>query len=63
MIQVNTQFKFDIHLELMVSYQGLQSGLPMFVVGEFGTFQTFPKINDCLIRFDFSYFSNSKHPK
>ena len=35
------EFELDIHLELMVSYQGLQSGLPVFVVAEFGTFEIF----------------------
>ena len=31
------EFKFDRHLENMVSYQGLQDGLLVFLVGEFGT--------------------------
>ena len=34
-------FEFDIHLEHMVSCQGVQSGLPVFPVGEFGTFEIF----------------------
>ena len=32
-------FEFDRHLEHMVSYQGMQRGLPVFLVGEFGTFE------------------------
>ena len=35
------QFEFDRHLEHMVSYQGMQSGLLMFLVGEFGAFEIF----------------------
>ena len=35
------KFKFDRHLERMVSYRGMQSGLPMFLDGEFGTFKIF----------------------
>ena len=35
------EFEFDRHLEHMVSYQGMQSGLPVFLVGEFGTFEIF----------------------
>ena len=35
------EFEFNRHLELMVSYQGMQSGLPVFLVGEFGTFKIF----------------------
>ena len=31
------EFEFDIHLKHMVSYQGVQSGLPVFLVAEFGT--------------------------
>ena len=34
-------FEFDRHLEHMVSYQGMQSGLPVFLLGEFGTFEIF----------------------
>ena len=33
------EFEFDIHLEHMVSYQGMQSGLSVFRVAEFGTFE------------------------
>ena len=33
--------EFDRHLEHMFSYQGMQSRLPVFLVGEFGTFVTF----------------------
>ena len=32
------EFEFDRHLEHMFSCQGMQSGLPVFLVGEFGTF-------------------------
>ena len=34
-------FEFDRHLEHMVGYQDMQSGLPMFLVGELGTFEIF----------------------
>ena len=34
-------FEFDRHFEHMVSYQGLQSGLLVFLVGVFGTFEIF----------------------
>ena len=35
------EFEFDRHLEHMVSCQGMQSGLPAFLVGEFGAFERF----------------------
>ena len=35
------KFELDRHLEHMVNYQGMQNGLPMFLVGEFGTFEIF----------------------
>ena len=35
------EFELDKHLEHMVSYQGLQSRLLVFLVGEFGTFEIF----------------------
>ena len=35
------EFEFDRHLEHMFSYQGMQSELPGFLVGEFGTFEIF----------------------
>ena len=54
--------EFDRHLEHMVSYQGMQSGLPVFLVGEFGAFEIFMQ-NDCLAKPDFSYFSNWKRQK
>ena len=38
------EFEFDRHLEHMISYQGMQSGLPVFFVGEFGTFEIFMQI-------------------
>ena len=53
---------FISHLEHLVSYQGMQSGLPAFLVGELGSFKIFMK-NDCLVKPDFSYFSNYKHQK
>ena len=33
--------EFDRHLEHMASYHGMQSGLPVFLVSEFGTFEIF----------------------
>ena len=36
----------------MASYQGMQSGLPVFLVGEFGTFEIFMH-NEHLERPDF----------
>ena len=41
------EFEFDRHLEHMISYQGMQSGLPVFLVGEFGAFEIFVQ-NNCL---------------
>ena len=35
------EFQFDKHLEHMFSYQGKQSGLPVFLVGELGIFEIF----------------------
>ena len=49
LFETNTlEFEFDRHLEHMVTYtyQGMQSGLPVFVVGEFDTFEIFMQ-NDC----------------
>ena len=57
------EFEFDRHLEDTVSYQGMQSGLPVFLVGEFDTFSRFFVQNYCLVKPDFSYFSNYKHSK
>ena len=54
------EFEFDRHLEHIVSYLGMQSGLPVFLVGEFGTFEVLGK-NDCLVKLYSSYFSNYKH--
>ena len=48
---------FDRHLDHMVSYQEMQSGLLMFLVGEFGISRFLLK-NDCLEKTDFSYFSD-----
>ena len=56
------EFEFDRHLEHMVTYEGKQSGLPVFVAGEFGTFEIFMQ-NDCLVKPNFSYLSNYKHKK
>ena len=55
------EFEFDRHLEHMVNYQGMQTGLPVFLVGEFGTFEIF--MQKCLGKPDFSYFYNYKHQK
>ena len=33
------EIEFDRHLLHMVIYQGMQSGLPVFLVSEFGTFE------------------------
>ena len=41
----------DRHLKHMVSYQGMQSGLPVFVVGDFGAFDIFMP-NDCFAKPD-----------
>ena len=35
------ELEFDRHLEHIVSYQGMQRGSPVFLVGEFGTFEIF----------------------
>ena len=51
------EFEFDGHLEHMVSYHRMQNGLPVFVVGEFGTLEIFGN-NDCFLRLYSSYFSN-----
>ena len=42
-------FEFDRHLEHMVRYQGMQSRLTMFLVGEFGAFQIFMQ-TDCFAK-------------
>ena len=46
------KFEFDRHLEHMVSYQGMQSGLPVFLVAEFGALEIFVQ-NDWLEKPDF----------
>ena len=56
------EFEFDRHFRHMVSYQGMQSGLLVFLVSKFGTFEIFMS-NDCLEKPDFSYLSNYKHQK
>ena len=43
---------FDRHLDHMVSCQGMQSGLPIFVVGEFGAFKIFMQ-DTCFTKPDF----------
>ena len=35
------EFEFDRHLDNTVSYQGMQSGFPVFLVGEFDPFEIF----------------------
>ena len=55
------EFEFDRCLKHMVSYQGMQSGLPVCLASEFGIFEIFMQ-NDCsLVKPDFSHFSNYKH--
>ena len=54
-IMTTLEFKFKRHLDHMGSYQGMQSGLPVFLVGEFGAFKIFIQ-NDCFAKPDFSYF-------
>ena len=39
------EFEFERRLEQMVSYQEMQSGLPVFLVGEFGAFEIFIQID------------------
>ena len=56
------EYEFDRHLKHMVSNQGMQSGLPVFVAGEFAAFDIFMQ-NDCFAKPDFSYFSNWKPQK
>ena len=56
------EFEFNRHLEHMVSYQGMQSGLAVPVAGEFGTFEIFMQ-NKCFAKSDFLYFSNWKRQK
>ena len=51
------EFEFDRHLEHMVSCQRMQSGLPVFPVGEFGAFEILMQ-NERLAKPDFPYFSN-----
>ena len=53
------EFEFDGHVEHMVSYHGMQSWLPVFLVGEFCSLKFLCK-NDCFVKPDFSYFSNYK---
>ena len=54
------ELEFDRYFKHMVSYRGMQSGLPVFLVGEFGTFEMFIQ-NYCLVKPDFSCFSSYKH--
>ena len=48
------EFEFGRYLEHMASYQGMQSGLSVFLVGKFGAFDIF-KQNACFTKPDFSY--------
>ena len=48
------------HTANMVSYQGMPSGLPLFLVGVNSALSRFSRKNDCLEKPDFSYFSNWK---
>ena len=43
------EFEFDRHLKHMVSYHGVQSGLLVFLVGEFGVFEIFMQKPDFYI--------------
>ena len=56
------EFEFDIHFQHMVSYQGMQSGLLVLLMGEFGTFEIFMQ-NGCLVKPDFHIFptANTKN--
>ena len=54
------EFEFDRHLEHMVSYQGTWSGLLCYFLINSTFWGSFCK-NDCLVKPDFSYFSNYKH--
>ena len=56
------EFEFDRQLEHMVSYQGVLSGLSLFLVGEFGTFEILCK-KWLFGRAYCSNFSNYKHQK
>ena len=49
------QSEFDRHVEHIVSYQGMQSGLPLFLVREFSTCEIFMQ-NDCFANPDFFIF-------
>ena len=44
---------YDRHLKHMVTYHGMQSGLPVFVVEEFGPFEIFMQ-NECFAKPDIS---------
>ena len=55
------EFAFDRHPEHMVSYQGMQNGFSVFLVGVNLALSRFSCKNDCLAKPDFSYFSNWKH--
>ena len=46
------EFGFDRHLEHIVSYHGMKSGLALFLVDVFGTFEIFMQ-NDCFAKPDF----------
>ena len=56
------RLEFERHLEHMVSYQRMQIGLSVFLVGQFGAFEIIMQ-NNCSAKSDFSYFSNWKRQK
>ena len=51
---------FDRHIKHMVRYQGMQSGLPVFLVGEFDAVEIFMQNDRFAKPIRLSYFSNSK---
>ena len=53
------EFEFDRHLEHMFGHQGMQTGCPVFLAGDFEIFCE----NDFLKKPDFSCFSNHKNKK
>ena len=55
------EFEFDSHLNYMLGYQGMQSGLPVFLAGMNLALSRFSCKIDCLAKSDFSYFTNWRH--
>ena len=49
---VTLEFELDRHMEHIFSYQGMQSGLFVFLICDFGTFVIFLQKNDCLAKHD-----------